>query len=513
MAHHSRRDFLKISGAFAAGALMPESLRRLGSANNKPPNIIIILCDAFSAKNISLHGYPRLTTPNIDAFAERATVYHSHYSGGNFTATGTASMLTGMHAWKHRAINYAGLVRPEFIGTNPYSLLGPDYYRFAFSQNIWPDRLIGQYSNDVDRFLPPSAYSRLESSSLDNVFKNDHSLASIAVEDFLFPEQTDVPPGSALLGYLNKSRVLNLNKELINPRYPKGFPEIMPPGFLIPYLNEDVYDGVRSEILSLDAGNQPYFAYFHLWSPHFPYKPRQSYQKLYRGDGYIPPMKPIHPLSVGLQEDFLLAQRVLYDRQIAQVDEEFGRLVAELGKNGILENSYLMLTSDHGELFERGFIGHGFNMMYEPVLRIPLIVHAPGQIERTDVFSLTSNIDILPTLLSIAGKDIPPEVDGILLPGLGGNQDETRTIFSMAAVDNSAFRPIHKAVIAMRKQEYKLIAYLGYEEVDPPFELYDLENDPEELNNLWQVQTGILNLMKDELFDRLNAANETFARG
>src|SRR5688500_4494472 len=297
MSKISRRDFIKIAvpllaGTFAAQKASSVNMRSAGSRKN----IIIILCDAFSAMNLSLHGYPRHTTPYIDDFANFSTVYHNHYSGGNFTTTSTACMLTGMNAWKHRAINYASLVRPEFVQSNPYSLLGSEYQRFAFSQNVWPSRLVSQYIQDVDRFLPPSAYSMLKSDLPLSVFENDRAIASLALEDFMLSDQGGTPAGSALLGYLNKNRFLNFNEKLRNPRYPHGFPEIMPFGHLIPYLNEELYDGVFTELEDLHSKDSPFFAYFHLWSPHFPYRPRNSYTKFFKDDGYVPVSKPPHPL-------------------------------------------------------------------------------------------------------------------------------------------------------------------------------------------------------------------------
>lgn len=510
MKKFSRRDFLKVAGTSLGGLLAPEQFLSL-TADNDRPNIVIILWDAFSARHLSLYGYPRPTTPHIDTFAGYSTVFHNHYSAGNFTTTGTASLLTGMLPWKHHAINYGGLVRSEFVGSNPYSLLGDDYFRFAFSQNPWPDRLMRQYYKDIDRFLPPSAYSLMESSQLMELFGRDRTLASVALEDFVFPAQNGVPAGSSLLGYLNKSRILNSASKKQTLAYSNnGVPEIMDPGYLIPYLNEHVYDGVFSELTDLASKGSPYFAYFHLYSPHYPYRPHNKYRHLFRDDGYRPASKPEHPLGSGLKESFLLGQRDLYDRQIAQVDDEFGKLVSELDKSGILKNCYLILTSDHGELFERGFAGHGFQLMYEPVLQVPLIIHAPGQTKREDVFVPTSNIDILPTILSFAGKESPPELDGKVLPGFGSQADEDRPIFSMVAVDNSAFGEIRKAVISMRKRAYKLIAYLGYDKMEPPFELYNLENDPDELDNLVSKDPGTLAAMKDELFESLNQANRAF---
>ena len=510
MAQISRRDFIKIAGSLFAGAMVANRLPAYSLKGEERRNIIIILCDAFSAKHLSLYGYPRHTTPNIDAFAESSTVFHNHYSGGNFTTTATASMLTGMIPWKHRAINHGGLVKSELAHVNPYTLLGSEYRRFAFSQNPWPDRLMGQYENEIDRFLHPFSYSLLKDSPLIEMLEKDRAISSIAVDDFLLPAQNDSISGSSVFGYLNKSQTLNAVTKMENVRYRKGFPEVMGPGYVIPYLNEDVYSGMYSEISQLENEDLPYFAYFHLYSPHFPYRPHNDYRRLFHDDGYRPVSKPVHPLSTGLREDYMLGQRVLYDRQIAQVDYEFGRLMRRLYKNGILDNSYLIFTSDHGELFERGYVGHGSQMMYDPVLRIPLIIRAPGQTKREDIYSLTSNIDILPTLLSLAGKNEVPDADGKILPGFGGAADDNRPIFSVVAVDNSAFAPITKAVVSMRKHNYKLIGYLGYDKVEQNYELYDLENDPDEMFNLSQKEVNLLSVMKSEMTTYLTEANQSF---
>ena len=84
MSHLYRRDFLKFVSIITAGAFLPRSLTLI-KGDDTTPNIIIILFDAMSARNMSLYGYPRKTTPFISRFADRSTIYHNHYSGGNFT--------------------------------------------------------------------------------------------------------------------------------------------------------------------------------------------------------------------------------------------------------------------------------------------------------------------------------------------------------------------------------------------------------------------------------------------
>ena len=94
----NRRDFLKLAGLLSLGASIPsaEKLIRSNQAQGKPKNIIVIVFDAFSAYNIPVHGYERLTTPNIARLSKRAIVYHNHFAGGNFTSPGSASLLTGV---------------------------------------------------------------------------------------------------------------------------------------------------------------------------------------------------------------------------------------------------------------------------------------------------------------------------------------------------------------------------------------------------------------------------------
>jgi len=345
-----------------------------------------------------------------------------------------------------------------------------------------------------------------------SAFKNDRALSSLAVNEFLLSFQGGVP-GSSLLGSYYKEKALDsLRKEKNqSERYPNGLPEISIGGYVTPYLNEDVYAGVYQELSQLESLHSPYFAFFHLFSPHLPYNPRKEYLRLFR-DGYAPPAKPVHPLSTKLSENFLLSRRAIYDRQVAQVDEEFGRLIGTLDKIGALANSYLIFTSDHGELFERGYAGHGFPLLYESVLHIPLLIHAPGQAVREDVYPSTSNADILPTLLRIAGRETPSEIDGVVLPSFGGTADPDRPIFSVYGMDNSAFGPLKKGVAALRKGAYKLIAYLGYKNFDQVFELYNLVDDPDELIDLSNKELGIFTKLKQEFYFHLENANKSFVK-
>ncbi len=168
------------------------------------------------------------------------------------------------------------------------------------------------------------------------------------------------------------------------------------------------------------------------------------------------------------------------------MDDEFSRLFQVMRYNGTLDNTCLILTSDHGELFERGIIGHNTPTLYEPIVRVPLVMWSSGQTERRDVYTPTSNVDLLPTLCQLAGVPIPAQCEGVPLPlSEDSLVDPNRPVFVVEAKENPRNAPLRKATFAMIRGDYKLIHTMGYPEYPDPFELFNLAQDPDELNNLY----------------------------
>jgi arylsulfatase A-like enzyme len=248
----------------------------------------------------------------------------------------------------------------------------------------------------------------------------------------------------------------------------------------------------------LRSEGRPYFGYFHLFAPHEPYAPRKQFVDIFP-DIELPYKKPNKLSSLDIDRTGIKRQRKRYDEYIADVDHELGRLVSALRDAGALDNTYLLITSDHGELFERGEYGHLTKFLYEGVIHIPLVILAPGQQERRDIHAPTSNVDLVPTLLQLAGEPIPVALEGRLLPGFGGKEDWPRPVFAVEAKQSSSFGSLPRATLALMKEEYKLIHYLGYGKVPSAFELYNLWEDPEEMNDLLAAEPIQAARLKDEL--------------
>ncbi len=501
----TRRDFLKVgsalSGAFAVSRLAPQLAASHSGSSLSAPHILIFVFDAMSAKNLSVYGYRRKTTPNFERFARRATVYNQHYSAANFTTPGTASLLTGLYPWTHRAFNQSGLIAHAVTDHNVFRALGKQYYRLAFAQNLWPNYFFGQFGTDIEKVLSPAAFSLVDQIVGDKL-PRDLEDSQRAFDEFLFEDGR--PPSSLVFGVAERIMLRRAVARAPSQDYPGG---LLPRTGYYPifFTLKDIFDGMMATVAGLST---PSLAYLHDWAPHAPYRPSKEFDRRFI-DGWRPKLKPYHRLGDHVQPKQMNGRRQNYDEYVANVDFEFGRLLDFLEAKGILDNSYVVVTSDHGEMFERGVEGHNAPLMYDPVVRVPLLVSAPGQKTRQDVNIPTSSTDVLPTLAHLSGAEVPSWCEGQILPALGGAGDLQQSVFMMNAKYNSAFKPLTRATFALRKGPYKLIYYRGYAEYHhkDAFELYDISNDPEEVNNLNSARSSVARDLRAELLARIDAEN------
>ena len=503
MPRQSRRDFLKLAAVAAASAafgryLPLSSTKKLLQKKDGRNNTIVLVFDAMSASHMSLYGYPRKTTPNLEKHAEHATVYHTHYSAANFTVPGTSSLLTGTHPWTHRAVNFSGLIARDFARNNIFQTLNDEYHTFAFSQNIWATNLLHQFSDQVDTLLPSSSFSAL-SMLANEGFANDPINSFQAYDNFMFDFIDS--PGS--LGFGLAHRILF---EWKKGKMFKGGYALQPRNYAMAFKLGDVIDNVIKTLSNLES---PYLAYVHIFSPHAPYRPRRDFIGIFDNDEWKPPRKPLHTFTEGETHETVEKYRLLYDEYIANVDYEIGRIMDAFQERGITDTSHILITSDHGELLERGVKGHVTPLLYEPLVRIPLTIFSPGQNSRKDVFTPTSSVDILPTLLQLAGRDAPAWAEGQVLPEFGGLGDSQRPIFFLEAKSSSSFGKLTTATFAMRKGDYKIIMYRGYDAYGKDvFELYDLKKDPEEVNDLYAEDSEIAIQLQKEVTEKFDGINQ-----
>jgi arylsulfatase A-like enzyme len=248
-------------------------------------------------------------------------------------------------------------------------------------------------------------------------------------------------------------------------------------------------DGHKSAALNRDLLpmlsrlKPPFFLYVHYIDPHAPYSPDRGW------DGKpLPAALSAHPVTIGELDathfvrrspELMARARDLYDGEIRQADDGLRALVTTLARRGLMKNTVLVVAADHGEeLGDHGRMSHG-QTVYQEVLRIPLVIRAPGLVAAGRRLGRASLLDVVPTLLELVG--MRPEgdksLDGISLAGL-------LTRDAAAATDDRPFLShldfVDGTGLALIQGRWKLV--LGKN----PYrkELFDLRTDPAETHNL-----------------------------
>ena len=252
----------------------------------------------------------------------------------------------------------------------------------------------------------------------------------------------------------------------------------------------------------------PWFFSYNCFAPHHPFDPPADYLARYTPENLpTPKYKPNEANSKTtyqrLDSEFAhsdpnsyhVAAMTDHDKQqvtaayyamVDLIDYNVGRMVAALNETEQLNNTIVIFMSDHGEMLgDHGIYLKGPHF-YEEAVRVPLIFNWPGQFKTgLKVDGLTELIDITPTLLDAAGLSIPQFIQGkTLLPILSGKANPDHHRNSVFSEYYNAWSHKHSYGTMHRTNSHKMIVYHGTDQG----ELYDLDKDPDEFNNLWDVE-------------------------
>jgi choline-sulfatase len=174
----------------------------------------------------------------------------------------------------------------------------------------------------------------------------------------------------------------------------------------------------------------------------------------------------------------------LYDAEIADSDEAFGALCRELERLGVYDDSLIVLLADHGEEFlDHGGWEHG-RTLYGEMLRVPLVIKWPGQHAGERIEQPAQLVDVLPTVLAVAGIDVPNGLDGrSLFPPSATASGEPAPLISRLDLDGNVIESVQLGALKLirRSAQEGLTSH-------PAIELFDLETDPGERQNLAEAR-------------------------
>jgi arylsulfatase A-like enzyme len=271
---------------------------------------------------------------------------------------------------------------------------------------------------------------------------------------------------------------------------------------------DEIKDRARRWLQSR-SDDRPFFLYLHFMDVHDPWNaPRRDFDALRDhvagADRLLQPPE-VPPEEIEIRPDWASDEMRLqmgywktrYASGVRAFDRRFAPFLRYLRESGILDDSYLVLTSDHGdEMYENGRWGHGYSL-YEHQLHVPLLVRRPGGADAgRAVPEMVGLIDLMPTLLKLAGVDPPDGIRGKDISMLldGGSTDRPPLFFASSMMWGPD-------IYSVRTERHKLIADTAGDWV----QLFDLIQDPTEQNDLADANEELALAMRELIDEHLKA--------
>ncbi|HOU15278.1 MAG TPA: sulfatase-like hydrolase/transferase [Anaerolineae bacterium] len=473
----------------------------MAAASVARPNFVLILTDTQATNVIGAYGHPELRTPNIDRLAETGIKFERAYTTCPVCTPARAGLFTGIYphtagAWtnnlplgdniktlgqRFRDAGYA----TAYVGK--WHLDGHDY----FGTGICPDGWNPAYWYDGANYL-----AELTTEEITLWRRGLNSLEALRAHH-IQPQFTWAHRVS------DRAIAFLQNRGSANERMEASANDV-------PLLKSHLSPVTNPELPVV----RPFVLVVSYDEPHHPFTCPPEYVERFAGYDY-----PLGPAAFDTlegkpahQREWAAASHVpqrvretgvtrqpLYFGCNSFVDAEIGRVI-DAGRAYAPDNTWIIFTSDHGELMGAHQLTGKGPAMYEEITHIPLIIEPPGGIASGAVnTTLASHIDLLPTLLELAGMDVPPILEGdSLVAQLGGAENPDKAVFmefNRYEIEHDSwggFQPVRCVVSG----QYKLVLNLHHTD-----ELYDVQTDPAEVHN--RIDDPAYAAIRDALHDRL----------
>lgn len=438
--------------------------------------MIFVVADTLRSDRASCYGYDRETTPNLDAFAEQATVYRDPVAQAPWSIPSHASLFTGKYPHEHGATTVSPVLRAE--ETLPALLREHGY------------RTCGVSTNEYVR--PVTGFAR-------------------GFDEFHTPWRATVPDG--LVDTLGRG----INAVASSPRLRRPVEAAFnvtrrfggePTGTSTPL-------GPAERFLS--SAPEPLFLFVNVIDVHLPRSPADRFRERFVDPELADVDIPADERQFNFRNGTLSARQrrklsQLYDADVATMDAKLGRLFDTLRAEGHLEDSLVVVVSDHGEnLGEFGFIGHQHSV-YDSVMSVPMVVSYPGQTTAREVDHQVEIRRLFHTVLDVAGVREYPEMSLESVAESRPSYGEFYTPMVDLIELERRRRVVYDASLLgrtlsfVRDDGYKLIRNLGEEFLYRTPERPDWETRPERHQPIYER-------LRSRFPDAITAAEPTPGRG
>jgi len=482
--YYTRRDLIKAIGIGTAGfALGSTKSLAKGAVDDKArrPNILFVFADQLGYQRCGYSGDKKAHTPNIDRLAAQSANFQNAVSNMPVCSAYRASLFTGKYTTS------TGMVINELRIQTGHETFGK-----VLTRSGYQTAYIGKW--------------HLYANKLGHHYETKNSF---------------VPPGPNRLGFDGYWAAYNFHHKYYGAYYHTDTPEKI-------FYGENVYepdaqtDMMIEFINKASKSSKAFSAFLSYGTPHDPWERSNvpgEYAEMFKNvslpnppnykdtnDKYADNWGRLNPQ----QRKMLQTWRRHYYAMTANLDWNIGRLLNALEQAGLSDNTIVVFTSDHGEMFG----AHGRrakNIFYEEAARIPLLIRWPKKIRAGTISdACISTVDIMPTILSLMDLQIPEEVEGMDLShcALGGGA-EPQAAFLQNTGACAAWENGHEWR-ALRDKQYTYAVY----RVDRSELLFDNKNDPYQMNNLAgnEKYKETLERFRKMLAGKMDSLNDTFEK-
>jgi arylsulfatase A-like enzyme len=475
----TRRTFIRsVAGTAAASACSLDSLQSFAqglTSESHRPNIVCIVGEGLRWDEFSSAGNRLLHTPNMDRIGQEGCTFRNAFVVNALCLPSRATMLTGMYSHTTGAVsNVEGKIPARFPLVSDLlqkagyetAFLGKSHIEGALMEHNW-DYYFG-FVGQADYYRPKITEGIRGQYGPAKLYEGEYVDTLLTRKAVEWLRQKRTKPFCLFLWFYAPHAPFYRPKDMVNDF--NGVPIPKPSTF-----DED-QQGYRGKPQAVAAADNK-IGYSEVFSD----DPR-SLEELVK-DHYA-----------GVQDN----------------DRNIGAIWQELDRQNIAANTAILLSSDHGF-----FLGeHHFydkRLMYEPSIRVPMLLRYPGHVKpHTSAEQMVLNLDMAPTLLQIAGLPVPAEMQGKSILGLaeGRSDPSWRKEWLYEYYEYPGFENV-RPCRGIRTEHFKLIHFF----IDPQeFELYDLQNDPEERENLYgkPEYEKLTNELKQRLAVLREQTNDTY---
>jgi arylsulfatase len=477
---------LLLAGAVSVfAACVPDDGAQLAE---RPLNLVMVVLDTLRADHLGLYGYQRATSPHLDALARESFVFERAESAAPWTAPSLVTLVTSLYPEVHGVRGFPNPRRmSDGVVTLAEVLKRHGYVTAAFTEG-------GYAKGDFGLDQGFDSYPRNPG---DDESHDSHLLFPSRLEGNL----------TRSLSWLRKhgEEPFFLFFQTYEPHGPYRAPEAFIRRFRPHYDERKEHQRVRRAIerwnrRRLVDPTDSLLVSRHAFHCQFADMPRLVDKASFMGANLV---RGLDLRAAYHSKPFLKWLRDIYDAEIAYTDEQMSRLWRFLEEEGLRDRTLVLVTSDHGEgLGDHGELQHG-QVLFDEILRIALILRAPGAGEPRRVRQLVRAVDVMPTLLElmeIPTADLPVQGRS-LLPLLAGESLELHSFSHARAVNEE-----EDALYSARSDRWRFTL----NRATGTGELYDLIEDPGEIRDVADANPGVVASFR-ELLDRQEERDRALA--